>query len=358
MPIGAKIKNSFMSKKKKKKSSKVYKKIDFTNKDDIDKFVTDNIEAINESIDNFKKGLKKQSDCKIDETDVKNHLRNKLFREFKEKKDALIADFESKKYSKKEIANLANKYVYYKSDLESFFEKELFKDLFDNINGDLDSKMTSYIKSLSTISDAKKKFISISLSKIVGKTNVLIRQNGFSNNVLNVESGVQTANAGDSAQFLFISRAILAGFNCSNVDVRSSRYDAAIDYKGIIYKVQVKGISGNVVSFKDRDRGGKGIDTHNERNIGKRITSNDCDIFVAVDKQVGICYIIPVKDYVDNLDESKIKSTSVNDLSAYRENWGIVREIYEKDPRSKYTAEEILKALKEYEENYNKKIKK
>ena len=72
---------------------------------------------------------------------------------------------------------------------------------------------------------------------------------------------------------LYTSRAILAGYNCSNVDVRSSRYDAVIDYKGMIFKVQVKGISGSTVSFKDRDRGGRGIDTHNDRNIGKRITS-------------------------------------------------------------------------------------
>lgn len=346
-----------MAKKKTKKTKKTKPSvtINFTNKDRIEGFVKDNIKAINENFDGFKSALKKQSDCKIDETDVKNYLRNKLFKESETKGSTLIADFETKKYVKKEIVKLANKYVYYKGDLESFFEKELFKDFFNNINVDLDSKITTYIQSLSTVSDKKKDFISTSLKKIVSKTNTLIKQNGFSNNLLNVESGVQTANAGDSAQFLFISRAILAGFNCSNVDVRSSRYDAAIDYKGLIYKVQVKGISGNIVSFKDRDRGGKGIDTHNERNVGKRVSSKDCDIFVAVDKQVGICYIIPVKEYVDGLDEKKIKSTNVSDLQDYKENWGIIHKLYEKDPRSKYTTEQILKAIAEYENKYNKK---
>jgi hypothetical protein len=94
-----------------------------------------------------------------------------------------------------------------------------------------------------------------------------------------------TANAGDSAEFIFVARAILAGFNCSSVDVRSSRYDAIIDYNKKLLRVQIKGIStGNSISFKDRDRGGQGIDHTHERNLGQRITSVDCDIYVAVDK--------------------------------------------------------------------------
>ena len=158
----------------------------------------------------------------------------------------------------------------------------------------------------------------------------MILQNGFITNINNIDSGVMTANAGDSAQFLFVSRAILAGFNCSNVDVRSSRYDAVIDYKGKIFKVQIKGVTGDTISFKDRDRGGRGIDTHNERNIGKRITSADCDIYAAVDKQLGICYLIPMKD-IDDWPDDDIKSVNVNDqrIIPYRENWGIISELFE-----------------------------
>lgn len=156
----------------------------------------------------------------------------------------------------------------------------------------------------------------------------MITKNGFQVNLNNINSGVMTANAGDSAQFLFVSRAILAGYNCSNVDVRSSRYDAVIDYKGMIFKVQVKGISGSTVSFKDRDRGGRGIDTHNNRNIGKRITSSDCDIYVAVDKQVGLCYIIPMVD-IDEWDDDEIKSVNVKQLKQYLENWNEIQRLYE-----------------------------
>ncbi len=136
-----------------------------------------------------------------------------------------------------------------------------------------------------------------------------------------------TANAGDSAEFIFVARAILAGFNCSSVDVRSSRYDAIIDYNKKLLRVQIKGIStGNSISFKDRDRGGQGIDHTHERNLGQRITSVDCDIYVAVDKQVGICYIIPM-NWADTLSFDECKNVKLSELSQYKENWDVVKEI-------------------------------
>ena len=150
--------------------------------------------------------------------------------------------------------------------------------------------------------------------------------NGFPENLNSIQSGIMTANAGDSAEFIFVARAILAGFNCSSVDVRSSRYDAIIDYNNRLLRVQIKGIStGNSISFKDRDRGGQGIDHKHETNIGKRITSKDCDIYVAVDKQVGICYIIPM-EFADNLSDEDCKRVKLKDIESYKENWNIIKE--------------------------------
>ena len=321
--------------------------IDFTHEGNLEEFVKDNIVLINSGFNEFKSALKAHENSKHDETDVKNYLKNKLYSESSTMKVTLLAEFEATDFKKESITDIANNHIYYKNDLEVFFEKELFNDLFDNTPDDLDLKIASCIESLSTVSESKKKYVSSVLKNIVKKSTILLRQNGFSNNIVNIESGVQTANAGDSAQFLFVSRAILAGFNCSNVDVRSSRYDAVIDYKGLIFKVQIKGISGTTVSFKDRDRGGRGIDTHNERNIGKRITSKDCDIYVAVDKQVGICYIIPMRDFVDKLNDNEVKSYSVNNLTQFRENWNVIHQVYDTDPRSKYTGEKIMELLKD-----------
>ena len=71
-----------------------------------------------------------------------------------------------------------------------------------------------------------------------------------------------------------------------------------IDYKDILYKIQVKGrgvTSENSISFKGRARGGQGIDHKHKTNQGKRITHKDCDIYASVDKGTGICYLIPMK---------------------------------------------------------------
>ena len=204
----------------------------------------------------------------------------------------------------------------------------VFEELQNDYGDAMCNGVTSSILENSTLSDEKKRFLKKKLSEVVRKSAYMITKNGFQVNLNNINSGVMTANAGDSAQFLFVSRAILAGYNCSNVDVRSSRYDAVIDYKGMIFKVQVKGISGSTVSFKDRDRGGRGIDTHNNRNIGKRITADDCDIYVAVDKQVGLCYIIPMVD-IDKWDDDAIKSVNVKQLEQYLENWNEIERLYE-----------------------------
>ena len=142
-----------------------------------------------------------------------------------------------------------------------------------------------------------------------------------------------TANAGDAAQFLFISRAIMLGYNCSNVDVRSSRYDSVIDYNGIILKIQVKGISADaLISFKDRDRGGVGNDSSNRNNVGRLISSVDCDIYVAVDKECGACYIFPIKEFVENkltIGQRK-KGISTDEAEAFFEKWDIIRIVAEK----------------------------
>lgn len=126
---------------------------------------------------------------------------------------------------------------------------------------------------------------------------------------------------------LFVARAILAGFNASNVDVRSSRYDAIVDFDDMLLRIQIKGISnGEIISFKDRDRGGQGIDHTHERNRGKRITKADCDIYVAVDKQVGICYLIPMS-FADTLSDDECNKVRLEQVQNFKENWEVIKEV-------------------------------
>lgn len=300
--------------------------INYTNKNTLELYVADNIEEINNKITDFK--LSNATEAVFDDTDIKDYLKEKLARELEGTKGDLLARFEEYEFKKNKIKDIANEFVYYKKDIEAIFTSLVFDELQEDYSDDMCRDVLEAILENCSFEDRKKRFVKKALTEIVKKSTYLITQNGFQVNLNNINAGVMTANAGDSAQFLFVSRAILAGYNCSNVDVRSSRYDSVIDYKGMIFKVQVKGISSNTISFKDRDRGGRGIDTHNERNIGQRITSADCDIYVAVDKQVGLCYIIPMED-IDPWDDEEIKSVNVSRLEQYLENWDVIDRLYE-----------------------------
>jgi len=239
-----------------------------------------------------------------------------------------IDELKKNNYKKTSIKGIATKYNLSEAKLKRYYQTKFFKNISRVINLDDLSKINiNEIKKVLDTETLKKefKFIETDLKKIIQKSLSIAMTNGFLVNINNIESGVMTANAGDSAEFIFVARAILAGFNCSSVDVRSSKYDAIIDYNDKLLRVQIKGISsGNNISFKDRDRGGQGIDHTHERNIGQRITSKDCDIYVAVDKQVGICYIIPMT-WADSLTFEECKNVKLTDISHYKENWDVIK---------------------------------
>ena len=291
----------------------------------IEEFVKENIEEINHSIGSFKV----QKGREYSDIDIKQYLKSKIFDELymnPNQLEQILEEFSKYDFKKTKVEILANKYIYYKSDLFKLIKQLFFAELNLQVEKNDEIIINHLMKNIFETIDMderKKKYVSRDLRRVLSKSLFIATTNGFPVNIINVESGTMTANAGDSAQFLFLSRAILAGYNASNVDVRSSRYDTIIDYKGKLLKVQVKGISSDIISFKDRDRGGQGIDHNHERNKGKRITSKDCDIYVAVDKQVGICYLIPMS-VIDTWPDEKINAVKTSELLVYKENWKVI----------------------------------
>lgn len=239
-------------------------------------------------------------------------------------KEQLWEDFKNENFIKNRISEIAIKKVLYKKHVEDYLESKMLNIIKEKCNessyDSLSEVMSeSLLAELDFSLDKKEtKILKKRLSKSIISLFPLILSDGFSTNLSSVDTGTMTSNAGDSAQFLFIARAILAGFDSSNVDVRTSRYDAIVGYKGKTFRVQVKGISGNTIYFKDRARGGQGIDYTHERNKGRRITKEDCDIYAAVNKKNGLVYLIPI----EVVEQSKEK-VSTNEMKKYLENWGI-----------------------------------
>ncbi|MDV4152123.1 group I intron-associated PD-(D/E)XK endonuclease [Clostridium sp. AL.422] len=282
----------------------------------MENFILNNIKEINNNIDFIKKSG-------YDKTKVRAYLKEKLDRDIEINGMELLEKFYADGLVRSRIKDIANEYLYYKKDLEKFYDKSIYNKFseevnWENVKGDLEASIKKQLN------EKEYKFIYKDMNKLITKVLVLLKNGGFQKNLFNINSGIKEANEGDSSQFQFISRAILAGFNCSNVDVRSSKYDSIIDYKGTLLKVQVKGISDSKISFKERDRGGQGIDYKHENNKGKIITSSDCDIYVAVDKQCGLCYIIPMMDMDEMRKIDEKEKRSIEELDMYLENWDMI----------------------------------
>ena len=256
------------------------------------------------------------------------YIKTKLHTEFSGVEDDIFKEWREKGFIKARIEDLANKYEFKKSHLTEYLLKVVGKKLCIELRNDsLDQFIEEFINNIEdNFSHTGFKSIKSDFKKVFSNSLHFNFQRGFPVNLENINSGVMTANAGDSHQFLFLARAILAGYECSNVDVRSSRYDAIIDYRERLFKIQIKGITSTNTSniqFKDRDRGGQGIDHKHERNRGKKITAKDCDIYAAVDKNTGTCYLIPMKW----VDENGFESLKFSEIQRFKEKWDIFNEI-------------------------------
>lgn len=333
---------------------KTLENVEFSQNDTIDVFVNKNISYINKSLNafsskNLKKYLKNGDLIKFTNTDIDIFLKNKFntFISNENNKNKLIDDLsfndKNQVLTKKEIKNLllaiANKRVFLESSVENFYKQYINDKLLYTFQSSEEyrKQILDFVLDINKfnkeniLTESEKIFIKNDIDKSLYDMLYLAFSNGFAKNINVANFGVTNANEGDAAQFLFVSRAMLAGFNCSNVDLRSSRYDAVIDINNQILRVQVKGISkdNQTVIFKDRDRGGEGIDPNSTRNKGRIISSIDTDIYVAIKKNTGICYIIPAKD-IDKLrseNNGKEKSYNLNSLNKYKENWNIIYSI-------------------------------
>ena len=219
---------------------------------------------------------------------------------------------------------------YYKSMIRQAviieFEKER-----EDWEAEMLKRLVRYANSLASNSVLPGKYIKNDYKKCLGQIEYWLGNGGFGHNLTHEVKGQDVANQGDSAQFIFVGRAMLAGFNCSNVDVRSSPYDAIISKpnsngKAVHLKtVQIKGImTTNSLSLQKRARGGSGSDSSTGRNAATFLSPDDADLLVAVDKQFGVCYIIPMDDVAQKIEAGENKITWADLEEKYKERWDYI----------------------------------
>ena len=260
-------------------------------------------------------------------TEVTKYLFDRLKKFSKKKKEKMYKEWSAENFLINKISTIAEKNFIYTSHLQTLLKNILKKkiiELYDEkkinlisnkIINDLDSDIN---KGLGF------KVIKTDIKKVLPNSIYFALNAGFFKNLINVKPGEDSTYFGQAAQFLFLARALRAGYNASNVDLPSSKYDAILDTgNNEIVTIQIKGTETTTISFFTRARGGEGIDSKDKTNQQVRITSKMCDFYVAVDHLIGTCYIIPLQHIDKNYTDKQAKSVKLSELSFYKEAWNL-----------------------------------
>ena len=258
-------------------------------------------------------------------TELKKYLYDRL-NEFSQKEiNRIYDDWKNKNFIKARIKDLAIKNYLYKTHLENtlynltkkkLIEKYPLEKLNEISNKFVDDMINDYGHIIGV------KAIKSELIRSFPDNLYFAIISGFFKNLTNIKEGEDSTFFGQAAQFLFLARALRAGYNASNVDLPSSKYDAILDNGKKTVKIQIKGFEGDGFAFFTRARGGQGIDSTDITNQQERITSEMCDFYVGVSHRAGTCYIIPMTD-ADEFSAEKAKNVKISDIQKYKEAWDL-----------------------------------
>lgn len=130
-----------------------------------------------------------------------------------------------------------------------------------------------------------------------------------------IKKGTFRSLNGAADENIFTGRASKAGFYCFFKVWRDMPYDAILDYKGTLYRVEVKGGSDKKFNVTRGTRSGKQIMPGTSRT--KLLSRDDCDFVVGVDSNSGDCYIVP-EDVVLAIGRNNL---SAKTLASFKEKW-------------------------------------
>lgn len=135
-----------------------------------------------------------------------------------------------------------------------------------------------------------------------------------------VKYGTFRSLNGAADENIFQGRASKAGFYCFFKVWRDMPYDAVLDYKGILYRIEVKGSSNRTFDVTRGTRSGKQIVKTPGTSRKRTLSREDCDFVVGVDSNTGDCYIIP-EDVIQIMGLNKVGTKNLDD---FKEKWGLL----------------------------------
>ena len=130
------------------------------------------------------------------------------------------------------------------------------------------------------------------------------------------KDGTYRSLSGAANENIFIGRASAAGFFCFFKVWRDMPYDAILDYKGTLYRIEVKGSAGNSFDISRGGRSGQQID-RSAGSLKRPINRNDCYFVVCIDTNTNDCYIVPV-DFIEIVGGTNFSKTC---LVQFKEKW-------------------------------------
>lgn len=149
--------------------------------------------------------------------------------------------------------------------------------------------------------------------------NFLDKRPLFTRNLVGIEDGIYRSMEGNADEMIVVGKLIKMGFNCSRVDVTSSKYDAVIDKNGKLLRIQIKATNTGSLDLTSGGRSGQQISREAPSRV-KKLTEKDCDIFIGVLKESAICYVIPATDLKNFGNNATLKN-----LAKYKENWNNIK---------------------------------
>jgi hypothetical protein len=138
-------------------------------------------------------------------------------------------------------------------------------------------------------------------------------------NIAKMTDGSFRSIAGYASESLVVGRAMLCGYIIFVKAWRDSKYDAVLDANGSLFRIEIKGTSGDkTISTSSGARSGEQI-SRDAESRERPLSKIDCDWLIATTSMDSHCWIIPI-EFIEILG---LLSISLADLEKFKEKWDI-----------------------------------